>query len=153
MMPKTLDPFEKIIERCEWTKFGCLEWVGGCNRDGYGYICANYKNYRVHRIVFEKTRYIIKNGLTIDHVCRNRKCILPYHLEAVTSKENVLRGQGISAENKRKIVCKNGHVFDKDNTIYVKRGRACKQCRLNWAKYGPDYLRSSISLGDVTEEG
>lgn len=141
MMPVNSDPFKKIMDRSEWVN-GCLEWTGGTNTDGYGYISVNYKELRVHRVVYEYYNGPIPKGYVPDHTCKNRKCVFYKHLELVTNKENVLRGEGPSAINKRKTYCIKGHPYDEQNTVYTKRGRACRTCRRLWAMNGPDYLYS-----------
>lgn len=69
--------------------------------------------------------------MTLDHLCRNRACVRRSHLQPVTNKENVLRGESILAENARKTHCKNGHELTPENTYMRKRmqgGRMCKLC-------------------------
>lgn len=73
----------------------------------------------------------IGKGLEIDHLCRNRKCVNPLHLEAVTRKTNVLRGVSPSAKNAVKTTCAKGHMFDDKNTyVRIRKGggRACREC-------------------------
>lgn len=72
----------------------------------------------------------IPKGLTLDHLCRNRACVNPVHLEPVTNRVNILRGIGITAQNARKTHCKHGHPFTVENTIYKHGGgwRICKIC-------------------------
>lgn len=67
-------------------------------------------------------------GKTIDHLCRNRGCVNPLHLQAVPMRENTLRGFGPSAENARKTHCKRGHEFTPENTYLHDGRRICKQC-------------------------
>jgi hypothetical protein len=72
--------------------------------------------------------------LTLDHLCRNKACVNPAHLEPVTNRENVLRGVGLSAENARKTHCKRGHPLSGDNVVVSKGGRkrrcvACERLR------------------------
>jgi hypothetical protein len=110
----------------------CWVWTGSKSRQGYGQFTVNYKNWRVHRL-----SYWLKNGnlpdiLVLDHLCRNKLCVNPDHLELVTNKENVMRGIGVTAKNARKTHCKRGHRFT-PQTIYVppkwQTIRACKLCR------------------------
>jgi hypothetical protein len=86
----------------------------------------------------------IPDGLVIDHLCRNRKCVNPFHLEAVTLKENILRGAGTGAEFARRTHCNKGHEFSEENTIIRSDGgRRCKTCR-RAERDDPEYRRKAI---------
>lgn len=115
-----------------WTKVDmsseCWMWTGATNR-GYGiYHPHRGQRARAHRIAYELVVGSIPDGLTLDHLCRNRACVKPAHLEPVTSRENILRGEGISARNARKTECIHGH-----NTWGHEPGRpsrrVCLTCR------------------------
>lgn len=62
-------------------------------------------------------------GMVIDHLCRNRACVNPGHLEVVTVRVNTLRGHTIQATNANKTHCKRGHPFDEANTRWIKHTR------------------------------
>ncbi len=113
---------------------GCWIWQRSCHR-GYGQLWANGTMNRAHRIAYELVKGPIPKSLTIDHLCRNRACINPDHLEAVTMRKNVLRGNGPTAINARKTHCKRGHPFDAANTRMSKLGRNCRAC--DHARYTP----------------
>lgn len=106
---------------------GCWEWLGGTFH-GYGVFSASGKqSIRAHRVAF-----FLHYGHwpdCIDHLCRNRKCVNPLHLEAVSNKENVLRGIGITAKNRLKTHCSKGHELTDSNVWMSARGqRICKTC-------------------------
>lgn len=82
----------------------CLEFDRP-DKQGYGVIHCSAGSFKAHRIAYEWWVGPIPEGLTIDHLCRNRACCWPPHLEAVTFEENVRRGVSFSAENGRKINC------------------------------------------------
>lgn len=104
---------------------GCWTWTGYVRKDGYG----TYNFILAHRIAFEVHKGPIPPGLTIDHLCRNRRCVNPDHLECVSIGENVLRGIGPAAMNARKTHCLSGHEYSPSNTLISKEGyRACRRC-------------------------
>ncbi len=75
----------------------CWEWTGAHAPQGYGQIRAYGKTQNAHRIAWEIVRGEIPDGLQIDHLCRNRGCVNPAHLEPVTQRENILRGESPAA--------------------------------------------------------
>tara|TARA_R110000782_G_scaffold187656_1_gene277788 strand:+ start:96 stop:797 length:702 start_codon:yes stop_codon:yes gene_type:complete len=111
---------------------GCWDWSDYKNELGYGQFRMISEDYvsahRASYIIFVSENI---EGLDIDHLCRNPSCTNPNHLEAVTSKENTLRGFGASALNHRKTVCLNGHSLSGHNLANNKWGRVCITCRRN----------------------
>ena len=110
----------------------CWLWKAGKTIDNYGRFKLNGKTQRSHRLSFEFHKGKIPDGLQIDHLCKNRLCCNPDHLEAVTCKENINRGlTGYNTKNnvnKKKTHCKRGHEYTPENT-YVWRGmRDCREC-------------------------
>lgn len=114
---------------------GCWHWTGRLDR-GYGTLNFSYRKTRAHRISYLLAYGSVAEGMVLDHLCRNRKCVNPDHLEAVSNKENILRGQAPSAQNKLKTHCKRGHELSGDNLIVAKGGkiRACRACKAAWAR-------------------
>jgi hypothetical protein len=108
---------------------GCWIWWGRCTEDGYGMFGTPYK--RAHRVAYEIFKGAIPDGLQIDHLCRVRRCVNPEHLEAVTSKENTLRGETITGLNAQKTHCPQGHPLEGDNLYLYNGKRSCKECRRN----------------------
>lgn len=104
----------------------CWPWTGALRGLGYGQfsIGNDLPTIGAHRVAYHLVKGPIPDGLTIDHLCGNPACCNPAHLEAVTMRENILRGNGIGARNARKTHCKNGHPFDGDNLV-VRNGRRC----------------------------
>lgn len=104
------------------TERGCWEWQGQRLKSGYGH----YKRTTAHRWVYERLVGPIPAGLQIDHLCRNRPCVNPAHLEPVTPLENIRRGKGHGSETH----CPHGHPYDEENTRWRARGsgRDCRAC-------------------------
>lgn len=106
----------------------CWEWVGATSNQGYGHFRGQGERY-AHRVVWTELVGPIPPGFTIDHLCRNRGCVNPDHLEPISALENVRRGFAPSMRNARKTHCKRGHQFTPDNTRYEGDGsRHCRTC-------------------------
>jgi hypothetical protein len=108
----------------------CWEWVGAVQSGGYGNIRVAGRNLKAHRLSFELNVGPIPEGLVIDHTCRNRACVRPEHLEAVTQRVNVLRGDSKMARNAVQTHCVNRHEFTPENTKIDSHGRHCRACAL-----------------------
>ncbi len=107
----------------------CWLWTGRLNRGGYGVGYAD-RAVRVHRWAYELLHGPIPDGLDIDHLCRVRRCVNPAHLEAVTRRENLRRGNGVGAQHAKQTHCVHGHAFDEANTYWRRDGsRDCRACR------------------------
>lgn len=96
------------------------------SRDGTGYGQAwDYSLKRIrraHHLAYEKAYGPIPEGLVVDHICNVRHCINPNHLQAITQRENSLRG------NPPRTHCPRGHEYNKVNTYIDPKG--CKICRI-----------------------
>lgn len=110
----------------------CWPWLAAHDIHGYGKIDVDGRSTGAHRFAYQLAVGPVPAGLTLDHLCRNRPCCNPAHLEPVTNRENVLRGEGLTAHLARQTHCHRGHEFTAENTIRRTRpsgGRACRECR------------------------
>lgn len=109
----------------------CWTWTGIITHQGYGrYTPYGSDHFPAHRVVYELERGQIPEGLVLDHLCRNTRCVNPSHLEVVTQKENCLRGFSPAAQKARQTTCLQGHPLEGDNLKRRKQGfRVCKICR------------------------
>lgn len=108
----------------------CWNWPWSKSANGYGKLqLADRRLHLAHRVIYERVRGPIPPDLQLDHICRNRRCCNPDHLEAVSQRTNALRGVSFAAVNAAKTHCVNGHEYTLDNT-YVHGGyRHCRLCR------------------------
>lgn len=108
---------------------GCWIWTGRRGRDGYGYIDADNRAHTAHRYIYRQFVTEVDSALHLDHLCRVRCCVNPDHLEPVTPRENIRRGDGWSGRHARQTHCKHGHPFAGDNLFVRADGeRVCRQC-------------------------
>ena len=130
-----------VLEEEGWTKIekkimpvpesGCHLWIGAITDSGYGVITRKGKRFRVHRLVYERERGAVLNGLQLDHLCRVRCCVNPEHLEVVTSRENTYRGMSPLAQHANKTNCPKGHPYSEGNLVFMLNERKpCRRCRI-----------------------
>lgn len=117
---------ERYIERTGT----CWIWKGTILQSGYGQIVIrNTKKARAHRFMYERAKGKIPDGLQLDHLCRNKLCVNPDHLEIVTGRENLMRSTSFVAINARKTHCHKGHpLFGTNLNITPMGSRRCKEC-------------------------
>ena len=137
---------ERVLSKFVPMSTGCWEWRAWRCRQGYGHVGFKGKVYGAHRLVYELLVGPIPAGLSLDHLCRNTRCVNPKHLEPVTHRENVMRGVGVCAINAKKTHCVHGHEFNKENTGYTPSRpnyRYCKSC------HAADCIRNRKRIRDA----
>lgn len=128
-----------LATRSDRRASGCWGWNGRVLPNGYGHQSINGRNHYVHRLFYLLTYGPIREGLQLDHLCRNRSCCRPDHLEAVTCKVNLLRSPSTRASiNAAKTHCIKGHPLSGPN-LYIywysrkggpkRPGRVCRTCK------------------------
>lgn len=136
-------PSKEDLDRF-WSKVkkrrnGCWEWTSIFKTGGYPYFTFGFQAFRAHRLSYAWAHPDVDmTGLQIDHLCRNRACVNPEHLDLVTAKTNTWRSASIQALNARKTHCIHGHKFDEANTAlvwsvrdqaYYRTCRACNRAK------------------------
>lgn len=130
----------------------CWNWTGSLSPGGYGQFAVYYpalpaskrtKTRAAHRFSYELFVGPIPEGLVIDHLCRNRACVNPTHLEPVTSRVNTHRGVTIATGNAAKTHCPNGHPYEPPHLriSYNKRGQRMRHCQTCRNEQGREYKR------------
>lgn len=116
MEPKLLA--KRMVMPC-----GCWQWTGAISTHGYGVTNFERRQLRAHQAAYRVWCGEVPQGMQIDHLCRNRACFNPAHLECVTPQENTRRGAAV------KVACPAGHPYDAANTYLNTRGhRVCRTC-------------------------
>lgn len=108
---------------------GCWTFTGALTREGYGQIWWKRKNNLAHRVSYELRVGPVSVGMQLDHLCRNKACINPAHLEPVTPGENTARADMNAATYQlSKTHCPRGHAYDEANTR-IRPSTGHRQCR------------------------
>jgi hypothetical protein len=113
----------------------CWQWIGHVRRDGYGDVWFGGRTRMVHRLVYQLLVRPLSVIEQLDHLCRNRACVNPDHLDVVSARTNILRGFGAPALAARRTSCPIGHpltpVPDGSRRVCRECGRlACRNWRL-----------------------
>lgn len=138
---------------------GCWVWQGALQgkyyqheNGGYGSVKWNKRVRPAHLVAWELVRGPVPDGLCIDHLCRNTRCVNPDHMEPVTNAENIRRGL-----IRRPTHCPQGHEYTDENTVYMSKGkghkpyRACKICRERVQQQNNERRRAKRASQRVSE--
>ena len=142
---------ERFWSKIEFTDT-CWLWCAPTETNGYGqfFVCADGKKFHrvmAHRYAYESLVGPVPGGKELDHLCRVRRCVNPFHVEPVTHKENILRGKTIAAANVGKTHCPAGHVYSTENVSRRQDGRrSCKTCNRNQSNLRYQTRRLLVSI-------
>ncbi len=133
IIPKLQSTIDRFFAKVQAEDSGCFIWTGSIGRGGYGHFRLMGRTRSAHQILIEIAHGPIPTNLECDHLCRNRACVNPSHIELVTHHENVIRGKGLAAIHAKKTHCNNGHLYTHGSTRialcpsgFTRRCRTCE---------------------------
>lgn len=128
----SIDRLQEYVE----VQGSCWTWIRSRSDRGYGVHSRNHRLRYAHRTVYQLLIGPVPKGLELDHLCLNKACVNPDHLEPVTHRVNVLRAPTAKAAiYARRTACNRGHPFDDVNTLFSQGYRRCREChRLDWKR-------------------
>lgn len=159
--PRRLSDEERVagwLARTVINENGCWIWTGAKKGGGYGNVGVirvdgTKGNAGLHRVVYEHLIGPVPEGLELDHLCRNRACCNPDHLEPVTRSVNLRRGVGVGGRRlPLKTHCHRGHAFDEANTWVCKKTgvRKCRACdRENHRRAAAERKAAALCLEEI----
>lgn len=118
---------EALVNRYVQLDGECWVWHGWKTPNGYGHVNILGLHFMIHRVFYEYFIADIPDGLHIDHLCRVRACVNPWHLEPVTQSINNKRST-VSKHNTRKTHCPQGHPYDEENTLRIPSRPTARYC-------------------------
>ena len=123
-----MNTIEKLLAKVRKEKDGCWIWLGHKDKRGYGQTSLRGRDW-AHRIFYRHFKGQIPEGTEIDHKCNTPSCVNPKHLQAISHRENQLRGRSWVGKNARKTHCPKAHPYSKRNTYINPHGaRVCRAC-------------------------
>lgn len=124
---------ERLWSRLVESESGCWLYTAGLTSTGYVRISSGGgdrpRHINAHKYMYEKFIATVPPELQLDHLCRVRNCVNPWHLEPVTPRVNTLRSGAITALQAAQTHCKRGHEFTLENTRRYRGRRVCRRCR------------------------
>jgi hypothetical protein len=118
---------QRVIDKISVDSDGCWNWTASLTADGYGHLWWQGTMTTAHRTVYELTAGALPDGMVLDHLCRNRRCVNPDHMRVVTRKQNSLENsESVTAVNAAKTHCHHGHALD---MTYPDGRRWCRTCK------------------------
>jgi hypothetical protein len=160
-LPLMPDRFAERFARNVVVFGDCWIWIGNISASGYAIVSTLFmrkrRSFYMHRLSVVASGRDIPEGYQVDHLCSVKRCVNPSHLEPVTLAENVFRGSGITAVNRRKDKCLRGHLFTTENTIIkfnATKGKTFRLCRAcESVRSSSAYRKSHRRQGPRREQG
>ena len=126
--PNKVDNFyredeKRFLSHVKIIDSGCWEWQGRISNKGYAHFFWDKSTKNAHRFSYKQYVGPLTKGLQIDHLCRNKTCVNPSHLEQVTQQVNISR-----IPRHTKTHCKKGHEYTPENSYFYKETKRC--CRI-----------------------
>lgn len=131
-MTATTHAIDRFVRYLSFPETGCWEWTGSKTSGGYGIFrwcnADGSIGLSAHRFIYEYLIEPIPPGFDVDHLCRNPSCVNPEHLEAVTHRENLMRGNTAARRNAAKAACSEGHEYAVRLDEHGRSHRYCPMC-------------------------
>lgn len=134
-MPQRID---RWMRRSVTADSECWVWTGARTRNGYGQLVIHGKHYMAHRVFYGYFIAEVPDGLDLDHLCRTRSCVNPWHLEPVPRSLNLRRGDTKRTHMSSRTHCPQGHPYDAENTALRNGHRTCRTCERQRAQRNRD---------------
>ena len=134
----------------------CWEWRGTVDTQGYGRFTIRSDQYRAHRVVYSHLNGDIPQGTVTDHLCRNRRCVNPEHVEHTSVAVNTMRGESPQARNARKSCCPQGHEYARRSFLYKGervKYRYCPTCQRSSSRAASKTSTEGCTCSSVSVQG
>lgn len=128
----------------------CWQWTAAMHPDGYGQFAFDGRSWHAHQIAARWSGRDVPRGFEIDHLCRNRACVRPDHLDVTTHRVNVLRGRGVGVRNAEKTHCRKGHPLARPHENGPRRCEPCFKARFSRERRDRNAeLKRTLGLSDL----